>query len=125
MNTPAAAGLLAGMRFVSDTGIVNIAQHEHELWNRLYSRLWGDRRFVIYGDHVPSSVMLVNKRGVEPSQLGKALSERGICTRSGLHCAPLAHKTLGTGDGGGVRISFGIFNTLKEVDILCDALYRA
>lgn len=125
MNTPAAAGLLAGMRFVSDTGIENIAQHEHELWNRLYSRLWGDRRFVIYGDHVPSSVMLVNKRGVEPSQLGRTLAERGICTRSGLHCAPLAHKTLGTGDGGGVRISFGIFNTLKEVDILCDALYRA
>ena len=125
MNTPAAAGLLAGMRFVSDTGIDNVASFEHELWNRLYSRLSGDRRFVIYGDHAPSSVMLVNKKGRDPSELGRFLSDRGICVRSGLHCAPLAHKTLGTGEGGGVRISFGVFNTVREVDILSDALYRA
>lgn len=125
MNTPAAAGLLAGIRFVKSTGISHIEQAEREIWNRLYSKLYGDRRFRIYGERSPSSVMLINKRGREPSEVGRYLNERGICIRSGLHCAPLAHKTVGTGDSGGIRISFGVFNTLKEVDILCDALYRA
>ncbi len=125
MNTPAAAGLLAGMRFVCDTGFRQIESSEKELWYRLYSRLDGDRRFIIYGDRCPSSVMLINKRGRTPSELGQFLNERGICTRSGLHCAPLAHKTIGSGEIGGVRVSFGIFNTFKEVDTLCDALYRA
>lgn len=125
LNTPAAAGLLEGMRYVSNMGLHGISTFEHELWNRVYSRLCGDRRFKVYGDLVPSSVILINKKGRDPSELAGYLAQRGICVRSGLHCAPLAHKTIGTGEGGGVRISFGIFNSLKQVDILCDALYRA
>ena len=124
-NTPGIAGLLEGIRFVRETGLKKIETIEKELWYRLYSRIGGDKRFLIYGDVYPSSVLLLNKKGRSPSELGRYLSERGICTRSGLHCAPLAHKTLGTGENGGVRISFSVFNTLKEVDILCDALYRA
>lgn len=125
MNTPAAAGLISGMTYVKNTGIPQILSAEKELWGRLYSKLYGDRRFKIYGDPVPSSVMLINKTGRDPSEIAKYLSDRGICTRNGLHCAPLAHKTVGTGDGGGIRVSFGLFNTFKEIDILCDALYRA
>ncbi len=125
MNTPVAGGLLAGIKFINKTGVSHIEHAECELWNRLYSKLYGDRRFRIYGERYPSSVMLINKRGRDASEIARYLNDRGICTRSGLHCAPLAHKTIGTGDGGGIRISFGIFNTLKEVDVLCDALYRA
>ena len=125
VNTPGAAGLLAGMKFVAETGIGNIEKAERELWYRLYSGICGDRRFEIYGGRFPSSVMLVNKRGRDPSEVSGYLAKRGICTRSGFHCAPLAHKTIGTGERGGVRISFGVFNTMKEVDALCDALFRA
>ena len=125
MNTPGIAGLVAGMDFVRRTTVRQIEAAETELWNRLYSNIYADKRFTVYGDTVPSSVMLINKRGIDGASLSKRLAERGICTRSGLHCAPLAHKTIGTGEGGGVRISFGVFNTLKEVDILCNALYRA
>ena len=124
-NTPGVAGLLAGMKFIQNTGIDNIAKAERGLWYRLYSRIFADRRFTVYGDTRPSSVMLINKRGKTPSELGGFLNDLGIYTRNGLHCAPLAHKTIGTGDVGGVRISFGIFNTFKEIDMLCDALYRA
>ena len=124
-NTPGVAGLLAGMKFIQNTGIDNIAKAERGLWYRLYSRIFADRRFTVYGDTRPSSVLLINKRGKTPSELGGFLNDLGIYTRNGLHCAPLAHKTIGTGDVGGVRISFGIFNTFKEIDMLCDALYRA
>lgn len=124
-NTPAAVGLAEGIGFVRNMGIGNIAAMERELWIRLYSRVGADRRFTVYGERRPSSLMLLNKRGMSASELGKALADRGICTRSGFHCAPLAHKTLGTGDGGGVRVSFGVFNTPREVDVLCDALLRA
>jgi len=125
VNTPGIAGLLAGVRFVDSVRETAIATHEKELWCRLYGKLCGDRRFVLYGDLVPSSVMLLNKKGISAAELGTRLSEYGICTRSGLHCAPLAHRTVGTPEGGGVRISFGFFNTAAEVDILADALSRA
>ncbi len=125
VNTPGVAGLLAGMKFVSEIRSECIGAIEKELWYRLYSKMYGDRRFVIYGDRSPSSVVLINKKGRTPTEVSGFLAERGICTRSGLHCAPLAHKTIGTGEYGGVRISFGVFNTMKEVDILCDALFRA
>lgn len=124
-NTPAAAGLAEGIGFVRNIGIGNIAAMERELWIRLYSRVGADRRFTVYGERRPSSLMLLNKRGMSASELGRALAERGICTRSGFHCAPLAHKTIGTGENGGVRISFGVFNTPGEVDVLCDALLKA
>jgi len=124
-NTPGIAGLLAGMRFVCDTGIEQIESVERELWYRLYSRISGDRRFILYGDKRPSAVVLLNKRDRTSAELGEYLNKHGICTRSGLHCAPLAHESIGTKDVGGVRISFSVFNTLKEVDELCDVLYRA
>ena len=46
----------------------------------------------------------------------------GIETRPGLHCAPLAHKTLGTFPQGSLRVSLGPFNTESEIELLIDAL---
>ncbi|MBQ9346212.1 MAG: aminotransferase class V-fold PLP-dependent enzyme, partial [Oscillibacter sp.] len=59
--------------------------------------------------------------------VGDALGERGIAVRSGLHCAPLAHRTAGTLDTGTVRVSFSDFNTAAEVrrflEVLAEILY--
>jgi selenocysteine lyase/cysteine desulfurase len=61
--------------------------------------------------------------GEHPSdRVGRFLSERNICVRSGYHCAPLGHKALGTPKGGAVRVSFGIFNREYELDLLLRAL---
>lgn len=46
----------------------------------------------------------------------------GIMTRVGLHCAPSAHKTMGTFPEGTVRFSFGYFNTAEEIDYIIDAI---
>ena len=52
----------------------------------------------------------------------KYLENYGIMTRCGLHCAPAAHKTLGTYPSGTVRFSFGCLNTMDEIDYIIRAL---
>ena len=66
----------------------------------------------------------IYREGYTPAQVGTALDGAGICVRSGLHCAPLAHRTLGTGENGAVRASFGYFNTVVDVRRLADEVYR-
>ena len=63
--------------------------------------------------------------GKSPQQVSDLLDrEAGIAVRAGLHCAAQAHTTLGTLAEGTIRASFGIFNTLDEVDQLCEALQK-
>lgn len=50
------------------------------------------------------------------SDVGEELSSKQIAVRTGLHCAPLAHRSAGTADTGTVRISFSTFNTLAQVE---------
>jgi selenocysteine lyase/cysteine desulfurase len=54
--------------------------------------------------------------------VGERLASRGICVRAGLHCAPLAHKTVGTLPGGTVRISVSSFNTKRDISALVSAV---
>ncbi len=59
----------------------------------------------------------------DPSEIGFALdSEYDISVRVGMHCAPSAHKTLGTWPRGTVRVSPGYFNTEKDIEIFIEAL---
>ncbi|MBQ9777505.1 MAG: aminotransferase class V-fold PLP-dependent enzyme, partial [Clostridia bacterium] len=60
-----------------------------------------------------------------PSQeLARRLASEGICVRAGYHCAPLAHKAIGSIAHGAVRLSFSVFNTTAELDTLWKALKR-
>ena len=61
------------------------------------------------------SLLLLGFEDISPSLVGEKLSDHGICTRAGLHCAPIAHRTLGTG-GDALRISFSAMNTVAEVE---------
>ena len=64
-----------------------------------------------------------NVAGAVPSEIGLILDESfGIMARTGLHCAPSAHRTLGTFPAGTVRFSFGWFNTPAEVELSLEAL---
>jgi selenocysteine lyase/cysteine desulfurase len=65
----------------------------------------------------------VNVRGVTPQDLGAILDgDFDIAVRSGLHCAPLVHRSLGTGEQGAVRFSLGMFNTRQEIDTTLEAM---
>ena len=119
---PAIAGLSKGVEFVRQIGIEAIAAHEKKLWIRTFERLSSIRRVKIYDRENAGGVMLFNLEGISPDTLGELLSSKGFCLRTGFHCTSLAHKALGTLDGGGVRIGFGIFNTEQEVDALCNEI---
>jgi cysteine desulfurase family protein len=60
--------------------------------------------------------------GLTPQEINNVLDMENICVRSGLHCSPLAHKTLGTLPNGTVRVSFGLFNKMEEITLLLEVL---
>lgn len=122
LAVPNAVGLLQGIRFVKKVGMPKIRSHENAVSGAVKERLLSDKRLKVYlSEEKGSSLLLFNAEGISASALSKKLSERGVCTRAGLHCSPLAHEALGTG-GDALRLSFGAFNTMKEADIFCSIL---
>ena len=122
LPTPAIAALSEGIKFLSEISPAEIRRHEEMLFARLASVLTSEKlRARIYMPSSYGSVLLFNIPGRPSDEIGRLLSKRGICIRSGYHCSALGHKTLGTLDSGALRASFSIFNTKEDVD----ALYRA
>ncbi|MCD6281244.1 MAG: aminotransferase class V-fold PLP-dependent enzyme, partial [Deltaproteobacteria bacterium] len=69
------------------------------------------------------AVISINIEGISPSDVGYALDRSfNICVRTGLHCAPSAHRTIGSFPQGTVRFSMGIYNTEDDVEKAIDAL---
>lgn len=122
LPTPAIVGLGEGIEFLRERGMADIEQRERALFLALAERLLSLPGFRIFERESPGAVLLFEKAGVPAVTVAAALAARGICVRAGLHCAPLAHRALGTPAGGAVRVSFGAFNTLREVDSLWRAL---
>ena len=114
-NVHGAAGLLAGMRFVQRLGQTRIARHEARLMEQLGDSLErkGGYRVFRGGE---SSVLSVVPLDRPPEALAYQLAARGVAVRAGLHCAPLAHRTAGTGETGTLRFSASAFNTQREVE---------
>lgn len=125
LNTPGLAGLDAGARFVQAVGLQKIREHDKVLTARLVEGLLA-LGAAVYGPHDPeerTAVVSFNIRGFDPAGIGERLDEDfGILGRAGLHCAPLAHKAIGTFPDGAMRLSPGYFNTVGEVDYVLDSL---
>ena len=121
LNSPGAAGLCAGIEWVEKIGVDSIAAHEDRLCRMFCQSIAKVPGVTVYsGPGGP--VALFGVEGKSPAGVGAYLDGRGVCVRSGLHCAPLAHKTLGTAPGGAVRASFGYFNTAADVKKAADAV---
>ncbi len=118
---PAICGLLKGVEFVSKTGIGKIHGRECRLSERLVRRLTKINGVRLYGE-TNGPVVSFNIDGISPAELGKCLSDSGVCVRTGYHCAPLAHKTVGSYENGSVRVSFSYFNRDSDVDYFTDRL---
>ena len=117
--TPAIVGLCEGVKFIREIGLDRIMAHERALWRKAYISLCDISGIEFYGDTEAGSILLFNIRGISSDDLGSSLSDRGICLRTGYHCAPLAHKTLATPEGGAVRMSFSLFNAEADVERAC------
>lgn len=123
LAAPALAALTAGIQVVRKIGIPALAKQERTLSHYAISQLTRIRGIRIYApEERDGNVILFQHRERTPEQVAEVLDEAGICVRSGLHCAPLAHQRLGTLEGGAVRVSLGMYNTQRDVDALCDVL---
>lgn len=125
-NTIGIAGLGAGVRFVLEEGVEVIRSKEKRLTERFLKGLASLKGIAVYGPRDAESraaVVSFNIHGVSPSEAALQLDERfGILCRPGLHCAPAAHRTIGTFSQGTIRFGFGYFNTDEEVSLALEAI---
>lgn len=132
LNTPGIVGLAKGVEFIDKFGVENIRLHKNLLLKRLYDGLKEIKRIKFYNtweSEGNSGIAAVNIEGIDSAEVSHILDKKyGIQTRPGLHCAPLAHKTLGTYETGLVRLSPGCFNSADEIDYaihaLCSIAYK-
>ena len=127
-NTVGVVGLKAGIQFILDKGIDNLRKKQTELTNYFISQLQEINEVNIFGinsdkDRLP--LVSMNVKNIIPSDLAYKLDgEFEIMVRAGLHCSPLAHKTIGTFPQGTVRFSIGSFNTEEEINYVVDAIKK-
>lgn len=120
LNGPGIVGLGAGVSYIQKIGIENIRKHEEELTRHFMEEVLKIDKVKVYGpldisEHAP--VVAINIGDVDSSEISYILDEKyDIAVRPGLHCAPLAHKTIGTFEQGVVRFSFGLFNTHEDIE---------
>jgi selenocysteine lyase/cysteine desulfurase len=124
-NVPGIAGLLEGIRFVREKGEDAICLHERKLAQRASEGLreLSDVSVCARRDLFDQTgVLSFVAQGLDSELVGNALADAGFAVRAGMHCAPLAHRTAGTIDTGTIRLSFSVFNSEEEVDLLLKAL---
>lgn len=128
LNLPGIAGLNAALRYLLETGIEAIYQAEMALCARFLEGARNLPGVRLVGLDGPAGRVAVVSLDFTPAGLDNALvayrldSEYGVMTRCGMHCAPRAHKALGTFPQGTVRFAFGHRNTPQEVDACLGAL---
>lgn len=119
-NTHGLAGLKAGALFVMEQGMENIHAHEKKIVRQLWEGLSVIQGIQLYGPppgEYRGSVVSFRGKDIDVNQMNYALDITcGISARAGLHCAPLAHQTLGTFPEGTIRFSPGFFTTSEEID---------
>ena len=126
LNAHGIAGLLAGVEYIENYGLSSKVQHLNALANAFIDGIRDIPGVEVYGIDTAqqnTGIVAFNIKDCDSSQVADILDrEFHICTRAGAHCAPLMHEALGTSKTGIVRFSFGIFNTMKEVDIAVSAI---
>ncbi len=115
LNTPAIAALGASVKFILKEGAKAIGERERELSARLDEMLANTPGIKLYGDKNKIGISAFNKIGLSSAEVEERIGKE-MALRSGYHCAPLTHIALGTENVGAVRISFGAFDTKREVN---------
>lgn len=126
-NGPGLVGLEAGLAWLAEQDFQKLRQHEMELLLQFFEGVQDVPNLTVYGPSDPErqvGVVSLTVEGYEPQILASILDENfQIQIRSGLHCAPLAHRTLGTLETGGTaRFSFGPFTTSDDITAAVEAL---
>ena len=120
LATPSIVSLGCGIRFINDIGLENMQFKLNSLVAEAYNILSSFSEIEIYP--IGNSLLSFNYDDIPSDVISYELDRMGICTRAGLHCAPLAHEKLGTLSKGTVRLSFSHFNKKCELVKLYKAL---
>ena len=126
LNTPGIAGLKAGIDFIKEVGLDSIVQHNQQLVNQLINGLRSISDVIVYGpagtpQHGDAVSFTVLNR--DAAEIGFLLDrDYDIMVRVGLHCAPGAHRSIGTFPQGTVRVSPGYFTTAKQIETFVQAV---
>ena len=138
LNVPGIAGLGEGVRWLLQKGVERVMEHDRLLRRRSLETVAADPRIRVVGRAVslarrrapmrcqqrgsPVSIRCDQGRLRRPPR-GRLLEKRfGILTRIGLHCAPSAHRSMGTFPDGTVRLSWGVFTTHRQIEMAGRAL---
>ncbi len=124
-NTPGIAGLKAGVEYIARRGIEAIREKEKVLCAMIIERLANDSSIILYPPFdlsARASLVTFNIKGEDPSEVAEKFSRQGIALRAGLHCAPSAHRFLGTFPEGAVRVSPGPTTTKTDIKSFFTAL---
>lgn len=126
LNTPGIAGLLAGLEFVKEVGLGQIAEKEHQLVEQVLEGLRALPGTVVYGPAPGAprgNAISFNLAGQDPATVGFLLDRNyEISVRVGLHCAPDVHRTIGSYPAGTVRVSPGYFTSAQDIEYFLRAL---
>jgi cysteine desulfurase family protein len=127
LNLVGVAGLYAGVKWITEQGIMNIHKREMDLWDKLCNevkKIKGVTTYCANGRENQNPVLSFNIAGFDAGDVGTMLDvDYNIAVRTGLQCAPLVHKQIGTFDmHGTVRMSIGAFTTEADVDAAITAI---
>lgn len=105
------------MKFVRSLGLEEIRRRESQVIRALADGLERKGGYRVFVDPMgDNSVLSVLPMKEAPETLADRLAEQGVAVRAGLHCAPLAHRTVGTEETGTLRFSASVFNTPEEAE---------
>ena len=126
LNGHGLAGLGAAVNYLNQQGLSAIRKKEQDLMEQFYLGIRDIPGVKIYGDFRTRNrcaIVTLNIGDYDSGEVGDALyADYGIATRTGAHCAPLMHQSLGTAEQGAVRFSFSHFNTEEEIQRGIDAV---
>lgn len=126
LNMPGIIGLYEGIKFINEESLDSIYGYTKNLRSYLIGELLNIDNIKFYGDRSAldsTTCVSFNINNMDTSELSFELDNTyGIKNRSGLHCAPLAHKTVGSYPSGSVRLSISYFNKKSEIDYTLKAI---
>lgn len=125
-NIVGMAALRAGVSFVRKKGVKEMSKHKAALFDQVIQEFEKYPEITIYGKkEYYAPLISFNFKGIATEEVGYILADSyDIAVRTGLHCAPLIHKKLGTYPKGTVRISFSCFTTEEDIRCFLDAIHQ-
>ena len=128
LNTLGIVGLGGAVKYLLQKDLSEVRNRELELTQKLLTGLKQFPNVTVYGpqdEKLQTGTIALNVEGVDNAELCFVLDEQfGIMTRPGLHCAPLAHRTMGTFPEGVLRLSLGHYTTEEEIDYVLESMEK-